>query len=324
VRATGRDRTGVLPDHRPGTVAGCGGTPGRAARGGHRALRGLGFDDRTGRLIGDHYLDAELRGARTHGLERLRWLAGRVDLDPLARPALVRRADGLATWDAAGAVGYVALADALDAECRVALTGGRLVVVEDCFPTGRLGWFAERTAARGLVCLLTATSPARITHPDGGPPALATSPLCLAVPGTPPAVVDVSMGRMTFGDVLASAAAGERLPEGAGVRPDGSPEDDPAEIAAGRAGIRPFGGDQAHKGFALAALVELLAGAVSRSSGFAAVALLAAPAADAAARVRSLVDGRRFPGDASRARAEAARARGSVEISDDVWEWVRR
>jgi LDH2 family malate/lactate/ureidoglycolate dehydrogenase len=287
-------------------------------------LRGLGFDERAATLIGDHYLDAELRGSATHGLERLRWLAGRPDLAPQAQPALAGRADGLVRWDAAGAVGYVALADALDAECGVPLTGARVVVVEDCFPTGRLGWFAERAAARGLVCLLTATSPARISHPDGGPPVVATSPLCLAVPGTPPAVVDVSMGRITFGEVIAAAAAGERLPAGAGVRSDGSPEEDPAAIAADRAGIRPFGGDLAHKGFALAVLVELLVAAVSRSQGFAAVALLAAPASDAAARGRAAVGNRRFPGDAGRARLEANLERGAIDVSDDLWDWIRR
>ena len=289
-----------------------------------RRLRGLGFDDRGAAIVGDHYVDAELRGAATHGLERLRWLAGRPGLEPRARPVLAGRADGLASWDARGAVGYVALAEALDAECEVAPAGARLVVVEGCFPTGRLGWFGERVAARGLLCVLTATSPARIAHPDGGPPALGTSPLCLAFPSRPPTVVDVSMGRITFGDVLAAAAAGERLPAGAGVRPDGSAEDDPAEIVAGRAGIRPFGGDQAHKGFALAVLVELLVAAVSSSPGFAAVALLAAPASDAAARVRTALAGRRFPGDGSRERREAAEARGSVEVADGLWEWIRR
>ncbi len=287
-------------------------------------LRGLGFDARAAELIGEHYLDAELRGAAGHGLERLRWLAGRPDLDPRARPVLAGRADGLARWDAAGAVGYVALAEALSAECAVPLAGARLVVVEGCFPTGRLGWFAERVAAEGLLCFLTATSPARIAHPDGGPPVLATSPICLAVPGRPPAVVDVSMGRITFGDVLAAAAADEPLPAGAGVRPDGSPEDDPAEIATDRAGIRPFGGDQAHKGFALAVLVELLVAAVSSPAGFAAVALIAAPASDAAGRVRAAVGGGRFPGDASRARRDAAPARGSIDVPDDLWDWIRR
>lgn len=287
-------------------------------------LRALGFDGRASALIGEHYVDAELRGAATHGLERLRWLTGQGGIDPAARPVRIERTDSVSRWDAAGAIGYAALADALAAEVRTPPTGARLVVVERCFPTGRLGWFAERVAADGLVCLLTATSPARIVHPGGGPPILATSPLCLAVPGTPPAVIDVSMGRITYGEVLAAAAAGAPLPPGSGARPDGSPEDDPAEIAADRAGIRPFGGDQAHKGLALAALVELLVGAVSAGPGHAAVALLAAPRSDAAGRIRRLFDGRRFPGDESSARRDAALARGSVAVPDDLWDWIRR
>ena len=287
-------------------------------------LQALGFDGRVAALIGEHYVDAELRGATTHGLERLRWLAGQGGIDPAARPTQIERTDSVSRWDAASAVGYAALADVLAAEVRTPPTGARLVVVERCFPTGRLGWFAERVAADGLVCLLTATSPARIAHPGGGPPILATSPLCLAVPGAPPAVIDVSMGRITYGDVLAAAAAGEPLPPGSGVRPDGLPEDDPAEIAADRAGIRPFGGDQAHKGLALAALVELLVGAVSAGQGYAAVALLAAPRSDAAGRIRGLFDGRRFPGDESSARRDAALARGSVAVPDDLWDWIRR
>ena len=287
-------------------------------------LRALGFDGRASALIGEHYVDAELRGAATHGLERLRWLAGQGGIDAAARPVRIERTDSVSRWDAAGAIGYAALADALAAEVRTPPTGARLVVVERCFPTGRLGWFAERVAADGLVCLLTATSPARIVHPGGGPPILANRPLCLAVPGVPPAVIDVSMGRITYGEVLAAAAAGEPLPPGSGVRPDGSPEEDPAEIAADRAGIRPFGGDQAHKGLALAALVELLVGAVSAGQGYAAVALLAAPRSDAAGRIRGLFDGRRFPGDESSARRDAALARGSVAVPDDLWDWIRR
>ena len=237
---------------------------------------------------------------------------------------MLERADGFARWDGNGAAGYVALADVLAAEAADAPPAARLVVVERCFPTGRLGWFAERVAGEGFLCLLTATSPARIAHPDGGPPALATSPLCVAVPGPSPAVVDVSMGRVTFGDVLAADAADERLPAGSAVRADGSPEDDPAEVRAGRAAIRPFGGDQSHKGLALAVLVELLVAAVSASPGFAAVALLAVPRSDAAGRLRELLAGRRFPGDQSRARRDAALAHGSIAVPDDLWAWIRR
>lgn len=289
----------------------------------HSRAAALGFPDGAAALITDHFLDAELRGAPTHGAERMRWLAGFRDLEPGAHPRLVERSEGLARWDGNGAVGYVALAEALDREVENAPVGARLVVVGRCFPTGRLGWFGERVARRGLLCLLMATSTPRIVHPDGGPPLLGTNPFCLALPGdTGVTVVDVSMGRVTYGTVLHAAATGARLPEGAARRPDGSSETDPAQVIAGRAGIVPFGADQAYKGFALAAGVELLCGALAGTDDYAAVALIARPEADPVAWLRRVAEDRRVPGDRSRAELEAATARGSVAIPADLWEWL--
>jgi LDH2 family malate/lactate/ureidoglycolate dehydrogenase len=284
----------------------------------------LGFPDAAAALITDHFLDAELRGAPTHGAERMRWLSGFTDLAPTARPRELERSEGLARWDGAGAVGYVALAEALDAELDAAPDGARLVVVSHCFPTGRLGWFAERAARRGLVCLLTATSTARIVHPDGGPPLLGTNPLCLALPGADrPTVVDVSMGAVTYGAVLHAAATGARMPEGALRNADGSAEDDPHAVIADRAGIVPMGAGLAHKGFALATIVELLCGSLAGTDGFAAVALIAAPQAEPVQRLRALVDGRRFPGDRSAATLAGALRRGTVAVPDDLWAWLQ-
>ena len=91
-------------------------------------------------------------------------------------------------------------------------------------------WLAEA----GLVALLTATSPPRLAHPDGGPPVVGTNPLAIGIPTTAgrPIVTDVSMGKVTYGDVLRGAA---------------SPDD-----------LVPFGGEQAHKAFALALGLQLV------------------------------------------------------------------
>src|SRR6478735_8144887 len=117
----------------------------------------LGFDQPAAALLADHFLDAELRGAATHGVGRMRWLAGFADLRPSAAPVLVERADGIARYDAAGSLGYLALAGALERPPE----GARLVAVGGCFPTGRLGWYAERAARSGLVALVWANSTPR-------------------------------------------------------------------------------------------------------------------------------------------------------------------
>jgi LDH2 family malate/lactate/ureidoglycolate dehydrogenase len=286
-----------------------------------RASR-LGFDQRRSALLADHFLDAEMRGASGHGAERMRWLHGFAELRPTAQPVLVERLEGMARWDAGGALGYPALAEVIEAELASPPDGARLVVVSDCFPTGRLGYFAELGARSGLVTLVTATSTPRIVHPQGGPPLLGTNPLCLALPGQPATVVDVSMGAVTYGGVLKAAATGQALAEGSALRPDGSHETDPGEITANRAGIAPFGGDQAHKGFALALLVQLLCGSLAGGEGHSAVVLLASPSADGMQPLRDGLGERHVPGEGSLARLERAVAAGSVELPDDLWSWL--
>ena len=285
----------------------------------------LGLDGARTALLVDHMLDAELRGLRSHGVERVRWLCETARVDPTARPRLLDRSDGYARWDGAGCLGYLALSAILDTELQDPPAGARLLVAAHCFPTGRLGWYAERIARAGLVAVVTATSTARIAHPGGGPPLLGTNPICLALPGDPePAVIDVSMGRVTYGDVLQATAAGAPLPDGVSVDLDGRPQTDPTEITAGRAGIVPFGAAQAHKGFALALIVELLCSALAGIDGHAAVVLLARPAAEPVAGLRTLLGDRRFPGDGGRDRRAATRAAGVIEVDDELWRWLSR
>jgi LDH2 family malate/lactate/ureidoglycolate dehydrogenase len=284
---------------------------------------GLGFSDADGRELVDHFLGAELRGASGHGVERLRWISAFADLQPAAQARLVERDGGIARWDADGALGYLALSLALAHELDDPPAGARLVVVRHGFPTGRLGHYAERVAAGGLCCLVTATSTARISHPGGGPPLLGTNPLCLAVPGErSPALVDVSMGRITYGAVLRAAAAAEPLPAGSAVAPGGDPATNPVDVTTGAAGLLPFGGDQAYKGFALALLVELLCRTLAGAEGFSAVALVTRPQALPAGELRAALAGRRFPGEVSGERRQQALAAGAIDLPDDLWEWL--
>ena len=105
----------------------------------------LGLDPPDAALLADHLLDAELCGAssprrRTDALDAPAGAPGR-------RPgALIERGDGIARYDGAGTLGYISLARALDAELAEPPRGARLVTISHCFPTGRLGYFAERAA----------------------------------------------------------------------------------------------------------------------------------------------------------------------------------
>jgi Malate/L-lactate dehydrogenase len=135
-----------------------------------------------------------------------------------------------------------------------------------------LGHWVRRLAEGGLVAALTATSPARLAHPDGSPPLTGTNPLAIAIPSSdgPPVVTDVSMGKVTHGDVLAGSA---------------SPDD-----------LVPFGREQAHKAFALALGLQLLVDALA-GEGHGALLVVARPEADPVPALRARAGGVRLPGD---------------------------
>ena len=48
-------------------------------------LRGLGYGDDDATTLADHFLDAEARGKRGHGLTRVEWLTTLTDLEPDAQ-----------------------------------------------------------------------------------------------------------------------------------------------------------------------------------------------------------------------------------------------
>jgi LDH2 family malate/lactate/ureidoglycolate dehydrogenase len=234
-------------------------------------IAALGFSPADTETLFAHFDDAERRGKRGHGYARIPWLEALEGVDPYARAEVEQATDSYLRWDGRGALGYLVLAAAVDRELADPPEHSRVVVASHCFPTGMLGHYVRRLADGGLVALLTATSPARLAHPDGGPPLAGTNPLAIGIPSSDgrPVVVDVSPAKATWGQVIAGAAA--------------------------EADVVPFGGEQAHKAFALALGLQLVVD--SLVDGYGAVLVVARPEADPVPALRALAGGLRLPGD---------------------------
>ncbi len=233
-------------------------------------IRALGFGDDDAEVLLAHFEEAERRGKEGHGFSRIPWLET-LAVDQAARPECVLSEEGFERWNGRGALGYLVLDAIVRATLERPPATARVVAAERCFPTGMLGHWVRRLANAGLVAVLTATSPRRLPHPDGGPPLSGTNPLAIAIPSSDgrPVVADVSMGAVTHGEVLAGTASADDLV--------------------------PFGGEQAHKAFALAVGLELLVGALAgREHG--AVLVVARPEWDPVPDLRKLAAGRRLPG----------------------------
>ena len=157
-----------------------------------------------------HFEDAERRGKRGHGL-----LAGRLARDARVDPAGATGArrvaeEGFERWDGSGRARLPrARRDrARDARRPAGARTSRRRASAASRPAS-LGYWVRRLAEGGLVAALTATSPRRLPHPEGGPPLTGTNPLAIAIPSSDgdPIVADVSMGAVTHGDVLAGRGA---------------------------------------------------------------------------------------------------------------------
>jgi len=236
-------------------------------------LRALGFSEADAAILADHFLDAERRGKPSHGVVRIEWLESYSELKPDAKPERVVAEPSFERWEGRGAVGYLTMAAICDAQLADPPERSRLVVAADAMPIGALGYWVRRLAEGGLVAVLTATSPPRLGSPGGGPALAGTNPLAIAVPSSDgrPLVTDVSMGKVTHGHVLLGQASHEDLV--------------------------PFGGEQAHKAFALALGLQGLVDALTGGGGYGAVLLVARPEGDPIPSLRARAGDVRLPGD---------------------------
>lgn len=229
----------------------------------------LGFEPRDAMRLWEHFDDAEQRGKLGHGHSRIPWLEGLEGFDPAAKPVVEDYDDTF--WRVYGddAIGYLVLRTVVDRCIARPPDTARVVVCNRTFPTGMLGHYVRKIARAGLVGVLTATSPPRL-GPEDGPKVAGTNPLAIGIPSGDgkPVVVDVSMGAVTWGDVIAGRADEEQLV--------------------------PFGGKWSHKSLALAIGLQLLVDTMVVEPGFGALMIVALPASDPVAAMRAT--GIRLPG----------------------------
>ena len=132
-----------------------------------------------------------------------------------ARPERVVAEPGFERWEGRGALGYLTLAAIVDAQLADPPERARVVVAHECFPTGALGLLGAppgRGRALRVAHRDVAGAACRIRRAGRRSPG--TNPLAIGVPSSDgaPLVADVSMGKVTHGDVLAGTcvAGGSR------------------------------------------------------------------------------------------------------------------
>ncbi|MFI6877111.1 Ldh family oxidoreductase [Streptomyces sp. NPDC050400] len=183
----------------------------------------------------DVFVWAARRGVESHGIARvpayLDLLAKGV-ANPAPRLTLESTAPAAAVIDADRAPGPVALTAAADeAVTRARSQGIASVGVRQTVHTGAIGYYVSKIADAGLIGIGFVAGMPNMGYTGVKGPAVATSPLAVAVPARDhaPLLLDMATATIALGRIRQARAAGTPLPEGAAATADGTPTTDPAE-----------------------------------------------------------------------------------------------
>ena len=229
-----------------------------------------------------HLLGANLAGHDSHGVIRVpryvQWLReGKVFAGRSI--TVVTETPTHAVLDGNYGLGQTVGPQAIDLGIAKAKAAGLAVVaLRNSGHVGRVGDWAERAAAAGLVSIhFVNVGMGQIVAPFGGVERrFGTNPFCIGVPlpDGPPLILDFATSVVAEGKVLVASNGGKPIPHDALVTEDGQLSSDPAvfygPLAAnqirdpgnGTGAIRAFGD---HKGSGIAFMCEILAGCLAGS-----------------------------------------------------------
>jgi uncharacterized oxidoreductase len=237
-----------------------------------RLLRvgGAGADE--ARRVAESLVGANLRGHDSHGVMRIPYYIDQVqkgEIVPGAALTVLRESDVLLVADGGWGFGQVQAARLTERlMVKAEKSGVALGTMFKSAHVGRLGEYCEQAAAKGLVSLWmvnTHGTARRVAPPGGTSPRLGTNPLAFGVPnGNELLLLDFGTSATAEGKVRVKRIAGQQCPDGWLLDSGGRPTKDPNVLYQDPPGsILPMGGSQAYKGFGLALMVEVFAGALS-------------------------------------------------------------
>lgn len=232
-------------------------------------VRGFGSREAEVQAVAGNLIEANLKGHDSHGIGMLpryalAYLEG--NLQPNAQMSVSLDAGALLRLDGHAGFGQVIgqQAMALGIE-RAKVHGSCIVALGNSHHLGRIGAWAEQVAAAGLVSMHFVNVISRpFVAPFGGADArFGTNPFCAGVPlpGRPPVILDFATSVIAQGKTRVAYNKGEPVAPGCLIDGQGQPTNDPACMFVPPLGaLLTFGG---HKGYGLAAMCELLGGALA-------------------------------------------------------------
>ncbi len=231
-----------------------------------RVFAHFGVPNDQAQLAAEVLARADLRGIDSHGVARLHTYfdmltLGRINPNPQIK--LIRESPSTATVDGDNGLGLVVGPKANQIAMEKAQdVGSGWVSVSNTNHFGIAGYYVLEALQRDLIGWAMTNSTKLVAPLLGGERMLGTNPIAIAFPGKtePPIVIDMATSACAYGKIEMAKRRGESVPKGWMMDQDGRDSDQPQEMIDGGA-LSPLGSFRetgGHKGFCLAAMVDIL------------------------------------------------------------------
>ena len=219
-----------------------------------KALINKGASEYEAKIVTEDYIDAELRGRKSHGFS-----AFKIALGAFPHSGKFEVENELASIilvNGHGAPGHTIAREAIDyAIEKIDKTGSFTIGIKNITRFNTPGSIARYAANKGFISLVFEYGGKNFMTAYGGKEAaLSTNPIGIGIPYTDPLfILDIATSEKAIGYVYLAQGKGETIPSSWGVNESGLPESDPEKVKA----VVPFGG---YKGYGLALAIEILTG----------------------------------------------------------------
>ena len=172
-------------------------------------------------ICAEALINAELVGAPSHGLSRLKMYCDRINkkvINPKAKIKVKRISQSIAHMDGNNSIGFVAADTAIKTAIGNAKkTGIGLVAVKNSGHYGLSGYYAEQAVKKGLMVMVFTNAPPAVA-PHGALKSLSLEQT-LSVLEPPqalksPFILDTSISMINRGKIRVAAREGTKIPEG--------------------------------------------------------------------------------------------------------------
>jgi LDH2 family malate/lactate/ureidoglycolate dehydrogenase len=215
-------------------------------------------------ICAEALINAELVGAPSHGLSRLKMYCDRISkkvINPKAKIKVKKISQSIAHVDGNNSIGFVAADTAIKtAISNAKKTGIGLVAVKNSGHYGLSGYYAEQAVKKGLMVMVFTNAPPAVA-PHGALKSLfGTNPICFGTPtgSKVPFILDTSISMINRGKIRVAAREGTEIPEGVALDKFGKPTTDPKKALEGVQ--LPIAG---FRGSGLAWMVDILSGVLT-------------------------------------------------------------